>query len=395
MQKIFVYPLMSNNILRKDINSLINFLKKNPRLTQGENVYLFEKLWSKWLGIKYSVFVNSGSSANLLSITLLKHKFPRGGEIIVPPLTWVSDISSVIQNGFKPIFVDINLNTLGMNDELIIKKINKNTKAVFLSHIQGFNALSDKLLKFLNKKKIILIEDVCESHGASFKNKKLGTYGWLSNFSFYYAHHLSTIEGGMICTNDMNAYDDLIQLRSHGMVRELRNENKKKLLIKKNKLLNKDFIFLYPAYNLRNTELGGILGISQLSRLDDYIKKRNINHKVFLDNIDKEIFYTDFNMMGHSNYSFNLILRPAYKNKINKLKKLLEKNQIEFRMGSAGGGNQLRQPYIQKYVKKNEFKKYPNTEYVHFYGMYLGNYPELKKKKILKLTKILNKIRFI
>ena len=282
-----------------------------------------------------------------------------------------------------------------MNDELIIKKINKNTKAVFLSHIQGFNALSDKLLKFLNKKKIILIEDVCESHGASFKNKKLGTYGWLSNFSFYYAHHLSTIEGGMICTNDMNAYDDLIQLRSHGMVRELRNENKKKLLIKKNKLLNKDFIFLYPAYNLRNTELGGILGISQLSRLDDYIKKRNINHKVFLDNIDKEIFYTDFNMMGHSNYAFNLILRPAYKNKINKLKKLLEKNQIEFRMGSAGGGNQLRQPYIQKYVKKNEFKKYPNTEYVHFYGMYLGNYPELKKKKILKLTKILNKIRFI
>ena len=143
-----------------------------------------KKKWSKWLGVKYSVFVNSGSSANLLSISILKELY-NSGEIIVPSLTWVSDIAAVIQNGLKPIFTDINLNNLAMNEDEIIKKINKKTKAVFLSHIQGFNGLSDKLLRYLKLKKIPLVEDVCESHGATFKNKKLGSIGLISDFSFF------------------------------------------------------------------------------------------------------------------------------------------------------------------------------------------------------------------
>ncbi len=142
-------------------------------MTQNKEVLKFEKLWSKWLGVKYSVFVNSGSSANLLSIQLLKLKFPKGGEVIVPPLTWSSDVASLLHCGFKPVFVDIDLNTLGMNTDAIISKVNQKTKAVFLSYIQGFNCLSEKLLNFLKKKNIALIEDVCESHGATFKNKKL------------------------------------------------------------------------------------------------------------------------------------------------------------------------------------------------------------------------------
>ena len=147
------YPLMKNNILKSDIQKIIKFLKKNDVLTQKKEVLKFEKQWSKWLGVKYSVFVNSGSSANLLSIQLLKLKFPEGGEVIVPPLTWSSDVSSLIHCGFKPVFVDIDLETLGMNNDKIISKINKNTRAVFLSYIQGFNCLSEKLIKYLKKKK--------------------------------------------------------------------------------------------------------------------------------------------------------------------------------------------------------------------------------------------------
>ncbi len=153
MKNKIKYPLMKNNILKTDINKVIRFLKKNEVLTQSKEVLKFEKMWSKWLGVKYSVFVNSGSSANLLSIQLLKLKYPKGGEVIVPPLTWSSDIASLIHCGFKPVFVDIDLKSLGMNNDLIISKINKNTRAVFISYIQGFNCLTQKLLNFLKKKK--------------------------------------------------------------------------------------------------------------------------------------------------------------------------------------------------------------------------------------------------
>lgn len=389
----YKFPLMKNNILKEDLKKVIQYLKKkDPFLTQKFNVKKFEKEWSKWLGVKYSVFVNSGSSANLLSMALLKLKYPKGGEVIVPPLTWVSDISSVIQNNFKPVFVDINLNNLGMNEEHIKKKITKNTKAVFLSHIQGFNALSKNLIEFLKKKKIFLIEDVCESHGAKFLNKKLGTFGWTSNFSFYYAHHMSTIEGGMVCTNDKNAYLDLLQLRSHGMLREIKDHINYRHVLNKYKNLNTDFIFSYPSYNLRSTEINAIIGLNQLKRLNKNIAKRNYNFQYFLKNLDSKKYFTNFQLTGSSNYAFNVIVRPQYKKRITNLQKLLLKSKIEFRMGSAGGGNQLRQPYLKSYLKKNYFKKFPVTEHVHNYGMYIGNYPELTKKNILFICKVLNKI---
>ena len=183
----FSHKLMSNNFTDRDISAIKNLLKKKEKIfTQSKNVLLFEKKWSKWLGVKYSVFVNSGSSANLISISILKI-LKGSGEVIVPSLTWVSDIASVIQNNLKPVFVDINPRNLCMSEEGIIRKVNKKTIAVFLSHIQGFNGLSKNLINFLRKKNILLIEDVCESHGATFNSKKLGTYGIMSNFSFYYA----------------------------------------------------------------------------------------------------------------------------------------------------------------------------------------------------------------
>ena len=153
MKNIHKFPLMKDNIVSSDIDTLIKFLKRKPILTQSKNVRKFEEMWSKWLGIKYSVFVNSGSSANLLQIQLLKLKYPKGGEVIVPAHTWSSDISSILHCGFKPIFVDIDLNTLGLNTDLILSKVTKRTVAVFLTYVQGFNCLTDKLLNILKKKK--------------------------------------------------------------------------------------------------------------------------------------------------------------------------------------------------------------------------------------------------
>ncbi len=387
----FNHRLMENNFSADDILTVIKFLKKNkknPILTQSSNVKKFEREWSKWLGVKYSVFVNSGSSANFLSMEILKI-IKKKGEIIVPTLTWVSDINSVLFSGFKPVFVDVNPKTLCMDEGEILKKINKKTVAVFITHAQGFNGLTTKILKILKKKKIELIEDVCESHGATFKKKRLGSFGLISNFSFYYAHHMSTIEGGMICTNNKKIYQIARSLRSHGMLREIQSKTYEKKMIKKYKDLSPKFIFLYKGFNFRNNEIGAILGLNQLKRLNECIKRRNSNFIYFLKNLSKKYFLTDFNLEGISNYAFPLILKKKNFLLREKLEKTMDKYNIEYRRGNAGGGNQLRQPYISSEIKLNP-KKFKNVEHIHFFGYYIGNYPNLKKNKILKLAKIIN-----
>ncbi len=387
------FPLMRNNILREDLDAVIEHLKQDdPILTHGPNVRAFEDEWSKWLGVKYSVFVNSGASANLLSMAIMKIRFPEGGEIIVPSLTWISDISSVIQNGFTPIFVDIDPYTLGMKDEDVLSKINNKTRAVFITHVQGFDALTDKLIAELNKRNIPLIEDVCESHGAKHNSNKAGSIGWMSNFSFYYAHHMSTIEGGMICTNDELVYQQVRMLRSHGMVRESNNQTFREKYISDNPELNPDFIFAFPAYNTRNTEIGGILGRNQLKRLDKMVEIRNENLHTFLNTINPNKYRTDFKLEGCSNYAFNLILNEPDIDFVKILMSKMKENGIEFRRGSAGGGNQIRQPYLKNIVPNNHHLNFPNVEHVHFYGFYIGNFPDLKKEEVLDICKILNSI---
>lgn len=387
------FPLMRNNILREDLDNVIEYLKQDdPILTNGSKVREFEEKWSEWLGVKYSVFVNSGSSANLLSLMLLKEKFPNGGEVIVPPLTWISDIASVIYAGFKPIFCDIDIKTLGLNNDEVLNRLSEKTRAVFITHAQGFNALSDELINVLKRKNIYLIEDVCESHGASHKNKKLGTFGWLSNFSFYYAHHMSTIEGGMICTNDENAYQNLRMFRSHGLIRECSSHAMKQEIEDNYPELNPEFIFKHMGFNMRNTEIGGILGLSQLPRLSDNIKRRTENLHTFIEFLDSKKYQTEFRIDGSSNYAFNLIVKDKDLSFVEKLMRTLKQERVEFRRGSAGGGNQLRQPYLKNYVGKVDFEKFPVTEHVHFFGFYLGNYPSLKESDVKDLIKLINSI---
>jgi CDP-6-deoxy-D-xylo-4-hexulose-3-dehydrase len=387
------FPLMRNNILREDLDAVIEHLKQDdPILTQSTNVRAFETEWSQWLGVKHSVFINSGASANLLTMAILRIRHPEGGEVIVPPLAWISDIASVLQNGFKPVFVDIDPRTLSMDPAQVLAKISDRTRAVFLTHVQGFDGLTDELLAELDRRGIPLIEDVCESHGATHNGKKLGAFGWISNFSFYYAHHMSTIEGGMVCTNDDEVYQQLRMLRSHGMVREASDPEVKAAYQRDNPELNPEFIFAYPAYNVRNTEIGGIMGRSQLKRLDRNVERRNHNLRRFLELIDPGMYRKDFKLEGCSNYAFNLVLNKADDDLVQRVMKKMRDSGIEFRRGSAGGGNQIRQPYLKGIVPEGHHLQFPNVEHIHFYGFYIGNFPDLRDEEVDELCAILNSV---
>ena len=386
-----MHPLMKNNVSREDLNLVIEHLKQDdPKLTNGPLCRKFEEEWSEWLGVKHSVFVNSGSSANLLSLTCLKLRYPKGGEVIVSPLNWVSDISAILQTGFKPVFVDIDLNTLSLDNEKVIEAITDETRAVLFSHIQGFNGYEDDLLLELEKRDIKLIEDVCESHGATHNRQPIGSFGWMSNFSFYYAHHMTTIEGGMVCTNDNVMYENLRMLRSHGMVREADDTSLKAGYKALHPDLNSDFIFFYPSFNMRNTEIGAIIGSNQLKRLDNFIVKRCSNQILFYSILNDDIYKTDFKTEGSSNYAFNCILKEPDNYLMKQITNRMDVVGIEYRRGSAGGGNQLRQPYLKNIMPHEHWKKFPNTEHVHFYGFYVGNYPTLKSEDIIDLAHELN-----
>ena len=383
-------PLMSDNIDRGDVDCLIEFLQQDPipRLTNGPKVMEFEKAWSEWLGTKHSVFVNSGTAANELSMLALKHLYPEGGEIVIPPLAWVSDVNSVLFAGFNPVFVDINLNNLSFDLDKLEKSINENTRAIFVTHVLGLNALSDRLLKLCVDNNILLIEDVCESHGATHNNTKLGSIGFASNFSFYFAHHMSTIEGGMISTNDDYFYQLCRSLRSHGMVREFTDDDLIQKYADNYWDLNQDFIFIGPAHNFRSTEINAVLGLCQLDKLDSNNERRIENFKYFVDNLDSEKYHTDFEMDGQCNYAFIVIMKNTDFDLRDRVEKMMDEHDIEFRRGLSGGGNQMRQPYFRN--RDINFDDFPNIEHVHNFSWYVGNYPSLEIEKINNLIELIN-----
>ena len=390
--KTLNWPLMRNNITRTDLDTLIDFLKQDdPILTQSQNVRAFEQEWADWVGVKHCVFLNSGASANLLTITALREHFGLG-EVLVPTLTWVSDIASVLQCGMTPVFCDINPRTLGMDEDEILRKITPRTKAVFLTHVLGYNALTPRLVAELAARNIPLIEDVCESHGATMNGRRLGSFGLISNFSFYYAHHLSTVEGGMVCTNDSQIYETVRMLRSHGMVRESTSASLKQSYYDKHPDLNPDFIFAYPAYNMRSTELNAVIGRSQLARLDENNRLRTRNLKLFLESLDPSRYQTDFAFEGSCNYAFTLALKQPNPVLCHNVMTALAAHGVEFRRGMSGGGNQVRQPYLRKVVGENAWQEFPKVDHVHFFGFYIGNYPGLEQEKIVQLCDLLNSL---
>jgi CDP-6-deoxy-D-xylo-4-hexulose-3-dehydrase len=382
---------MDDNITRDDVNSVIDFLSQDqiPKLTNGPKVVEFEKQWSDWVGVKHSLLVNSGASANELTMLALKYMYG-DGEVIVPPLTWISDISSVLFAGFRPVFVDINFDNLSFDLNKLKEAITPKTRAIFLTHVLGINGLTDELLKLCKDKNILLIEDVCESHGTTFKGKKVGSFGYASNFSFYFAHHMSTIEGGMVCTNDDKFYQMCRALRSHGMMREMTDDNMKQEIIEKYPDLNPDFIFVGPAHNFRSTEINAVIGLNQLPRLDDNNKKRVANFNHFISNLNAEKYITELRTAGQCNYAFIVIMRDDSLAIRDKIEATLKKEGIEFRRGLSGGGNQMRQPFMTQF--NYDLSKYPNIEHIHNFSWYIGNYPSLPKEKIDYLLEVLNNL---
>lgn len=383
------WPLMVDNITREDLDAVIRFLGGDPPiLTQSRNVAAFEQEWADWLGVRRCVFVNSGSSANQMTMAALRER-SGPGEVIVPTLTWVSDIAAVLQAGFTPVFVDIDPRTLGMDLDQVLDRITPRTKAVFLTHILGYDALTDGFLASLHGTGVPLIEDVCESHGATHGGRRLGTFGLASNFSFYYAHHLSTIEGGMVCTDDEDLYQILRMMRSHGMVRESTADAVKDRARRDHPDLNPDFIFAFPAYNFRSTEINAVIGRSQLPRLDTNNARRTANLVAFLDHLDGSRYRTDFKREGSSNYAFTLVLRQPDEALRDRVEQVLHEHRVEFRRGTSGGGNQLRQPYLRRLFGE-EYRKYPQVDHVHFFGWYIGNYPSLEPRQVRALCDVLN-----
>ena len=385
--KMYRWPLINDNITENDRKELSDFVLKTNRFTNGPKVKEFEKTWSDWLGVKYSVMVGSGASANYITTSIVREVKGKAGEIIVPPIGWVSDISSVINTGFTPVFVDVDLSTMSISYEKIRDAINENTKAIVLVHALGFNGINEKIINLAKQNDLILIEDCCESHGATYNSFKVGSFGSMSCFSFYFGHHMTTIEGGMVCTNDFETYELARMFRSHGMTREASIKTQEKYAKED---INPLFTFAVPGYNMRSTEINAVIGLEQIKRLDKNIIARCNNLKIWLSNLDSRLYYTKFNTLGSSSYALPLILNKNNYN-MKEVCKTLKKESVEYRLGTAGGGNQARQPYLERYDHRI-VGNLNVSNYIHDYGLYVGNHPGLNEDQIKSLCDKLNGI---
>lgn len=389
------WPLINDNITQRDREVLADFCLNGERFTNGAKVKEFEKAWSEWLGVKHSVMVNSGASANFISIAMVKELLGVG-EVIVPPIGWVSDISSVVQLGMTPVFVDVDINNFNITAENIKAAITKDTKAIVLVHTLGFNAMTDEIVQIAKDNNIILIEDCCEAHGAKFGNKRVGSIGDISLFSFYFGHHITTIEGGTVCVNNDKLYDLAKLFRSHGMTREASLELQTEYQ-QSHPDLNPLFTFAVAGFNMRSTELNAVLGLEQLQRLDYNIERRRDNLDIWLKHLDPSKFKTSFDVEGNSNFALPLVMQESYRNslKINddysSVCDVLDLSSVEYRLGTAGGGNQARQPYLKNYPYRIS-RELKNADYIHDNALYIGNHTDLTKEQIIDLCKKLNNV---
>ena len=381
-----MWKLMCDNaITQDDRESMAEFITNSPKLTQGEMVKKFEREWSKWQGCKYSVFVNSGSSANLLAVSAMKEKYKRKGVWYAQSCTWATNVSPIIQIIGNVGMCDADLNNFGPDLktlETLIKSDKMKPRFMFLTHLLGFPAITTELLELCKRENVNIIEDCCESHGATFNGTKVGNFGECSTFSFYYGHHMTTIEGGMVCTNNKETYEILLLLRSHGLLRELPKE------IGVNKSiegLDPKFTFLLNGFNVRNMEMNALLGLRQLKKLDESIKIRNSNYNTFITNIDSDKYRTDFNSNGISSFCLPIYTKSV---DIKNVKSKLESIDIEFR--PCVGGNLIKHPMINK---NNGYGFGINSDDIVNNCVYVGNHQDVKKEQVIELCKILNKVK--
>lgn len=377
---------MRNSINFIDKLKLIQFILSTNYFTQGKKIIELEEEWSNWLGAKHSLFVASGSSANFLLIASLieKYNLKKGDKVLVPACTWVTSINPIFQLGLEPVFCDVNIVNFSFDeDELeFISKKHSDIKIVFTTHLLGFSANIKKYKEYFPK--AIFIDDVCESHGCLDEDgTKIGSNSLGATFSFYHGHHMTTIEGGMISTNDSDFYDLLKLKRTYGLARV---SNKFSDYSTQNSDIEKMFLFVTDGYNFRNTELAAVLGLSQLKRLDDNIYNRRKIYSKFVELLNNnENFYSLVNDSRNSSFCLPFICKSVdIKNKL--INKLID-NKIEYRPIVAG--NLIKQPYIK--YKLETKKKIPIVDIIHSQGLYIGNNQFVTEKEIKFLEHLLKK----
>lgn len=380
--------LIQDTIDNKDIDQLIEWLKNYPRLTKGNKTLEFEASWSSWLGTKFSVFVNSGSSANLLMLYTLKvlNKM-KNNKVCVPSLCWATDLAPVLQFDLQPILIDCNLENLSVDlNHLESVFLEEKPAVMILVSVLGLSPDMGKIVELCRKYDVILLEDNCESQGTKFQGTKLGNFGLMSSFSTYFGHTMSTIEGGVISTNDEEIYNTLLQLRSHGWDRDLSSEKQTQL---RQEWGVSDFSALYtfyiPGFNLRSTDLQAQLGLQQLEKVDGMIQNRFNNFLYYKSKLEgKTWFPKTFQDEFTSNFAIPVITKTISDK--DKLVQELQENNIACRpliSGSMGT-----QPFYKKLYGE---KKLPNCSVVDERGIYVPNHDKMTKEDIDRVCDILLK----
>ena len=377
-------PLVKDTINQSDINNLIEWLKTNPKLTKGDLTIQFEKEWSEWLGVKYSVFLNSGSSANLAMIySLILSKKLKNNKIIVPSVSWVTTVTPAIQLGLEPIMCDCDNDNLGLDIEHFKKLIKEhNPSSVIIVHVLGVPNHMKEIIQLCEENGILLLEDTCEAIGSKYDGNKVGTFGIMSSFSFYFGHHMSTIEGGMVSTNNEDIYHLLLSIRSHGWDRDLPESKKVELREKYNVSdFRALYTFYYPGFNLRATDLQAFIGINQLKNIETVVTNRYRNYNLY----NKLIKDGVWKIKAPDNSYVSNFAYPLITDKIDLIVKELNKHNIECRPLICGSINE--QPFWYESYGKDCL---PNAEKVHNGGLYLPNHHDLTEEEITYISNIIN-----
>tara|TARA_Y100001937_G_scaffold128513_1_gene205596 strand:- start:367 stop:1539 length:1173 start_codon:yes stop_codon:yes gene_type:complete len=378
--------LVKDTIGNEDIDRLIEWLKTYPRLTKGPITLDFEKKYSEWLGRKYSVFCNSGSSANLLMLSALQQGgYLTNDKVVVPSVAWATDLSPVIQLGLKPILCDSNMEDLSVDLEHLEKIFQEESPSVLMFvSVLGLVPNMDKLVNLCDEYNVILLEDTCESMGCEYKGQKLGTFGKMASFSTFFGHHISTIEGGLISTDDFKLYELLLSIRSHGWDRDLSSETQSQLQQDWNvSKFDAMYTFYYSGFNMRSTDLQAYIGLAQIDKLDDWGKKREHNYNLYYNLIKNDYWKPkSYHNSLTSNFAYPIISPHR-----DRIVKELQKNEVEVRpmiCGSMGT-----QPF---YVRKFGELKLPKVSIIDEYGFYVPNHPSLVEDEIKFICDIINKV---
>ncbi len=366
------YPLATSTWDEKEIQAIQNVIEKNV-YTMGESVEQFEKDFCNFIGSRYSVMVSSGSAANLIGVASLFYtknpKLKRGDEVIVPAVSWSTTYFPLQQYGLKLKFVDIDLETLNYDLYALEKAISKKTKMIMVVNLLGNPNNFDRIYEMTKDKNIILFEDNCESMGAKYKGKMAGTFGIMGTFSTFFSHHMATMEGGIVITNDKELYQILLSLRAHGWTRNLPTENL--VSNKSDNWFNESFRFVLPGYNVRPVEMSGAIGIEQLEKLPKFLEVRRENAKLFSELfVSHSEFMIQMDVSESSWFGFSLIIKPSSKLKRSDIVKKLMKANIDCRPIVAGNFTRNKVMQYFDYEIHDELK---NANYLHENGLFVGN----------------------